>query len=569
MTPWRVRFALVAVVVLGSACGTARDGSVGQAVPDVPPPPATVSRIVPTPTNLAADRKILHLLNRFAYGPRPGDVERVRAMGMQAWIERQLHPERIPDEALEGRLAAYSTIRMTADELFREYPRPDLAAVARRREEMLRGEGTRDGMARDTAAGEPRRVVIAAELAAARMERAVWSERQLQEILVDFWFNHFNVFAQKDAVRWMVSPYEREAIRPHVLGRFRDLVLATARHPAMLFYLDNWLSVRDGLTVPDGPNRGRRRGLNENYGRELLELHTLGVDGGYTQQDVVEVARAFTGWSFAYPQGDKQFVFRPRAHDDGEKRVLGHVIPAGGGEADGLAVIDIVTRHPSTARTIATKLVRRFVSDAPAPALVDRVARTYRDTDGDIRAMMLTIVAAQEFWSEDSYRAKIKKPIELVASAARALDVTAGPETGPRSAGFQLARAVSTLGERLFNAQPPTGYPDTADAWVNTGALLGRMNFALSLAQNRVPGVRVDVERLVAGADRRRPEEVLDRLLAVTLHGQASARTREILSAQLRDPAIVRLTVDDRGPANTDVEKLAALVLGSPEFQRR
>jgi len=528
-----------------------------------------VSRIVLAPTNLAADRKILHVLNRFAYGPRPGDVERVRAMGMQAWIERQLYPERIGDEALEGRLAAYSTIRMTTDELFREYPRPDPAAVARRQEEMLRGEGTRDGMARDRAPGEPRRLVIAAELAAARMERAVWSERQLQEILVDFWFNHFNVYAQKDAVRWMVSPYEREAIRPHVLGRFRDLVLATARHPAMLFYLDNWLSVRDGLTILDGPNRGRRRGLNENYGRELLELHTLGVDGGYTQQDVVEVARAFTGWSFAYPQGDKQFVFRPRAHDDGEKRVLGHVIPAGGGEADGLAVIDIVTRHPSTARTIATKLVRRFVSDAPPQALVDRVARTYRDTDGDIRAMMLTIVAAPEFWSEDSYRAKIKKPIELVASAARALDASAGPEIGPRSAGFQLARAVSTLGERLFNAQPPTGYPDTADAWVNTGALLGRMNFALSLAQNRVPGVRVDVERLVAGADRRKPEEVLDRLLAVTLHGQASARTREILSAQLRDPAIVRLTVDDRGPANTDVEKLAALVLGSPEFQRR
>ncbi len=232
-------------------------------------------------------------------------------------------------------------------------------------------------------------------------------------------------------------------------------------------------------------------------------------------------------------------------------------------------MIDIVTRHPSTARTIATKLVRRFVSDAPPQALVDRVARTYRDTDGDIRAMMLTIVAAPEFWSEDSYRAKIKKPIELVASAARALDASAGPEIGPRSAGFQLARAVSTLGERLFNAQPPTGYPDTADAWVNTGALLGRMNFALSLAHNRVPGVRVDVERLVAGADRRRPDEVLDRLLAVTLHGQASARTREILSAQLRDPTIVRLAADDRGPANTDIEKLAALVLGSPEFQRR
>jgi uncharacterized protein (DUF1800 family) len=569
MTPWRVRFALIAIVVLESACGTSRDGSIGQAVPDIPAPPATVSRIVPSSTNLASDRQIVHVLNRLAYGPRPGDVERVRAIGVNRWIERQLHPEQIPDEVVERRLAAYSTIRMTADELFRDYPRPDPAAVARRREEMLRGEGAADGMARDSAADGSRPFMIAAELGAARMERAVWSERQLEEVLVDFWFNHFNVFSQKDAVRWLVSPYEREAIRPHVLGRFRDLVLATARHPAMLFYLDNWLSTRAGLVVPSGPNQGRRLGLNENYARELLELHTLGVDGGYTQRDVVEVARAFTGWSFAYPRGDKQFVFRPRSHDDGDKQVLGHVMAAGGGESDGLTVIDIVTRHPSTARAIATKLVRRFVSDDPPPALVDRVARTYRDTDGDIRAMLRTIFAAPEFWSEESQRVKIKTPLELVASAARALDATAGSEPGPRSAGFQLARAVRTLGEPLFYAQPPTGYPDTADAWVNTGALLSRMNFALSLAQNRLSGVRVAVDRLVVGADRRRPEQVLDRLLAVTLHGQASARTREILSAQLREAGSVRLTANDRGPADTDVETLAALVLGSPEFQRR
>ena len=555
----RISVVLMAVAVLGSACGTGPDRGATRSLPEPPSPPVA----------LDSDRRISHVLNRLAYGPRPGDVERVRAMGVSAWIERQLHPEQIPDEAIERRLAAYPTIRLSTDELFRNYPRPDPAAVARRREEMLRGQGAPEGMAREIAPGGPRPITIAAELAAARMERAVWSERQLEEILVDFWFNHFNVFAQKDAVRWLVSPYEREAIRPHALGRFRDLVLATARHPAMLFYLDNWLSTRDGLVVPSGPNQGRRLGLNENYARELLELHTLGVDGGYTQRDVVEVARAFTGWSFAYPRGDHRFVFRPRSHDDAEKRVLGHVIPAGGGESDGLTVIDVVTRHPSTSRAIAAKLVRRFVSDDPPAALVDRVALTYRDTDGDIPAMLRTIFAAPEFWSEDSYRAKIKKPLELVASAARALDAGAGPETGPTSAGFQLARAVSTLGERLHHAQPPTGYPDTAEAWVNTGALLGRMNFALSLAQNRLSGVRVDLDRLVAGADRRRPEEVLDRLLAVTLHGQAGARTREILSAQLRDPAIVRLSADDRGPAKTDVEKLVALILGSPEFQRR
>jgi uncharacterized protein (DUF1800 family) len=522
--------AVLAAAALGSACATGR---------------------VVSPAALDDDRRIVHALNRLTYGPRPGDVERVRAMGLGAWIERQLHPEQIPDDALDARLTAYPTTAMTLDELFREFPRPDPAAVARRQEQILRGESPPEGMA----AAEPRPLRIGAELAAARMERAVWSERQLQEILVDFWFNHFNVYAQKDAVRWMVAPYEREAIRPHVLGRFRDLVLATARHPAMLFYLDNWLSTRDGLIAQAGPNRGRRLGFNENYARELLELHTLGVDGGYTQQDVVEVARAFTGWSMDYPRGDKGFAFRPRAHDEGDKRVLGHVIAAGGGEADGLAVIDIVTRHPSTARTIATKLARRFVSDEPPPALVDRVARTYRDTDGDIRAMMRTIVEAPEFWAPQAYHAKIKKPIELVASAARALDAAPGPETGPRSAGFQLARAAARLGERLFYAQPPTGYPDVAPAWVNTGTVLGRMNFALSLARNRLPGVRVDLDRLVAGVDRRRRQDVLERLLTVTFHGQTSEGTREILEAE--------------GPAGADVGALAALVLGSPEFQRR
>jgi uncharacterized protein (DUF1800 family) len=530
MNHGRTSLALLALMSVAAACATMRG-----------------------PTARDSDRQIVHVLDRLAYGPRPGDVERVHAIGLRAWIERQLHPESIADEALEGRLAAYASIRLTADELFREYPRPDPTAVARRQEAILGGDAPSGAMA----AEEPSRR-IATELAAARMERAVWSERQLQEVLVDFWFNHFSVSAQKDAVRWMVSPFEREAIRPHVLGRFRDLVLATARHPAMLFYLDNWLSTREGLIVQNGPNRGRRLGLNENYARELLELHTLGVDGGYTQRDVVEVARAFTGWSMDYPRGDKRFVFRPRAHDDGEKHVLGHVIPAGGGEADGLTVIEIVTRHPSTARTIATKLVRRFVSDVPPPALVDRVARAYRDTDGDIRAMLRTIVDAPEFWSEAAHRAKVKKPIELVASAARALDARPVSER----AGFALARAVGGLGERLFYAQAPTGYPDVAEGWVNSGALLARMKFALSLSGNRLDGVRVDLPQLLADVDRRRPEDVLDRLLAITLHGQASPETREILAARLRQSA----RTDGREPA---LVTLAALVLGSPEFQRR
>ncbi|HEU4367434.1 MAG TPA: DUF1800 domain-containing protein [Methylomirabilota bacterium] len=567
MRRWRIGLVVVAVGLLLAGCGVAHERSARSVVPDTPVGLPVGSRLTLPLTTLDPDRQVLHVLSRLAYGPRPGDVERVRAMGLAAWIERQLEPERIPDELVERRLGAYPTLRMTTAELFQEFPRPDPAASTRRREAMLSGEAPmRDAMAGEAGLGGPPR--IATELAAARLERAVWSERQLEEVLVDFWFNHFNVFAGKDAVRWMVSAYEREAIRPHALGRFRDLVLATARHPAMLFYLDNWMSVRDGLIVPSGPNQGQRRGLNENYARELLELHTLGVDGGYTQADIVETARAFTGWSIDY-QGTRQFLYRPGAHDDGEKRVLGHALPAGGGEGDGLAVIDIVTRHPATARTIATKLARRFVSDQPPLAVVDRVARAYRDTDGHVRAMMRALVTAPEFWSEAAWNAKLKKPLELVASAARALDARPGSEIGRRSAGFHLARATSRLGEPLFYAQPPTGHPDTAEAWMNTGTLLARLNFAVALAHNRLPGVRVDLEGLLGDADRRRPEAVLDRLLAVTLHGQVSARTRETLIAQLHDAAGVRRTAGGQGAADTDVGNLAALVLGSPDFQRR
>src|SRR5688572_5824173 len=288
MRRWRIG---LAVGLLLAGCGVAHEQRARSAVSPTP----VDSRMALPPTTLDADRQILHVLNRLAYGPRPGDVERVRSMGVATWIERQLEPGRIPDELVERRLEAYPTLRMTTAELFREFPRPDPAESVRRREAMLSGARApagempmQDGMAGDVLLGGPPR--IASELAAARLERAVWSERQLEEVLVDFWFNHFNVFAGKEAVRWMVSAYEREAIRPHALGRFRDLVVATARHPAMLFYLDNWLSVRDGLIVPSGPNAGQRRGLNENYARELLELHTLGVDGGYTQRDVVETA---------------------------------------------------------------------------------------------------------------------------------------------------------------------------------------------------------------------------------------------------------------------------------------
>jgi uncharacterized protein (DUF1800 family) len=538
-----------------------------------PPRPAVTA--TPTATSLSlpvsslpADRQIRHALDRLGYGPRPGDVERVRTMGLAAYIEWQLSPRRIDDPAIEPALAAYSVLDRGAAQLVQEYPQ--LAPQARQR--LAQGEMSRQELM-EMYPPERRPAIITAQMQAARVTRAILSERQLEEVMVDFWFNHFNVYAQKGAVRWMLPAYEREAIRPHALGRFRDLVLATARHPAMLFYLDNWLSTRDGLIIPGGANAGRRVGLNENYARELMELHTLGVDGGYTQQDVVEVARCFTGWTIDRPQQGGGFLFRPLAHDNGAKRVLGQVIPAGGGQQDGERVIDILVRHPSTARFIATKLARRFVSDDPPAALVDRAAAAVQRSDGDVRTVLVTIVTSPEFWSPEAYRAKIKTPLEVVASAARALDARLAPAGSGTEVlaggGVALAREVAKLGAPLYEAQPPTGYSDRAEAWVNTGALLARMNFALALAHNRFPGARVDLARFLEGADRRQPARVLDRLLAAILHGEASPRTRAVLASELDSAEITRTTTDDRSPKNTDVEKLVALVLGSPEFQRR
>ena len=563
---------LVALACVALGCGFAGgcirmkpgEGQVATAPVTTPtlaaaaPAPTVAPPRAPAPS-VRGDRQINHVLSRLTYGARPGDPERVRAIGVSAWIDRQLRPRTIDDAATERALAELTTLQMPITALLREYPRPD----AKLRAQLASGEMSRQEMM-ERYPVEKRPVRIADELRAAKVVRAMTSERQLEEVMVEFWFNHFNVFAGKGDVRWYVSAYEREAIRPYALAKFPDLVRATAYHPAMLFYLDNWLSARPDFRVPAGPNRGRRGGLNENYARELMELHTLGVDGGYTQKDVTEVARAFTGWTIDRPQTDGHFVFRPIMHDTGEKIVLGQRIPAGGGREDGERVIEILTRHPATARFIATKLVRRFVSDTPPPALVARVAGSYLSTGGDIPAMLRAIFESPEFWSEDAYRAKIKKPFEFVASAVRAL----GGTTDAQGA-MALARASAEIGEPLYQAQPPTGYADRADVWVNAGALLARMNFALGLVSGRYPRVSVELAPLVAGADPRSPAAVLDRLLGVIVADQTAPETRAVLMAQLTDPQITRLSPDDRGAANTDVAKLAALVIGSPDFQRR
>jgi uncharacterized protein (DUF1800 family) len=549
MTALRAFVMLLVVATVVGGCGGARTA----------PTLETGALAGPVTLDAIDDAGVLHLLNRLSFGPRPGDVARVRALGVERWLGQQLDPSSVDDTRVEQELRALPSLTLSIAELHRDYPRPDPAL----RQKIASGEmSRRELMERYPPEQRPGRMT--AELQSAKVLRALASGRQLQEVMVDFWFNHFNVFAGKGEVRWYVTAYERDVIRPNALGRFPDLLRATARHPAMLFYLDNWLSVRPGFTPRTGPNAGRPAGLNENYARELMELHTLGVDGGYTQRDVTEVARAFTGWSIDQPRADARFVFRPFLHDAGDKVVLGLTLPAGGGQADGERVLDLLANHPATARFIATKLVRRFVSDDPPPALVARVTARYRETGGDVPSMLRAIVTAPEFWAREGRQAKIKKPLEFVVSAVRALDGSADARGAAT-----LARAVAEIGEPLFEAGPPTGHPDRAAAWVSAGSLLARMNFALALVQQRLPGVRVDLAAVLSPRERAEPRVVLDGLLASILHGQVSPQTRTVLVAQLEHPEIRRQTPDDRGAPDPDVPRLAALVIGSPEFQRR
>jgi len=443
--------------------------------------------------NVPNDRPAVeHALNRLTFGPTPGQVDEVQRLGLARWIDQQLNPSSIDDSALQSRLT----------------PIPDAPEVDRRAARNL-SEQERMEMQR-RARQETRQSVQA--LAAQKITRAIYSDRQLEEVLVDFWFNHFNVFAGKGRTAAYIPDYEREAIRPHVWGSFRELLGATAQSPAMLFYLDNWLSADPkaaeqlqqlnlrrgariggvGVTLPlrrgqqQQPQQGqqqrqqqgpRRNGLNENYGRELMELHTLGVDGGYTQQDIIEVARAFTGWTLANPQGGG-FQFNPRLHDRGEKKVLGHTIKAGGGMEDGEQVLDIVAAHPSTAKHIATKLVRRFVSDDPPPALVDKVAATFTNTKGNLREVMRALVTSPEFYAAEYRGAKVKTPLEFVVSGVRA---TGSDVRQPQ----RLLQALQQLGMAPYQCQPPTGYDDTAETWVSAGALVTRMNIAQQLAPQK------------------------------------------------------------------------------------
>jgi uncharacterized protein (DUF1800 family) len=627
-------------------------------------------------TKLTKDQQILHVLNRLTFGPRPGDVEKVRRLGVDKWVDLQLHPDRISENpVLEDKLKPLETLRMEPGEIIASYPQTPLGLVFRQTplnqllsqdqmRQVLNSTAEERRAALDALTPEKRKQVLSLvapqqltglpdiqkEAEAARQEqqaerqkqirklmpqlpdlltqdqiqtalrgnteqlkelfsfldpekrqqvaaalppqtlaqlpeyrrmglkskqpqqvvsgdlkegkvyRALYSNRQLEEVLVDFWFNHFNVFENKNVqiqpqgvVRMLLASYERDAIRPHVLGKFKDLLLATSRHPAMLYYLDNWESISpnafDSFQVGPfaaGQNLAQQfsrqaHGLNENYGREVMELHTLGVDGGYTQADVIAVARCFTGWTIRQPTTKPEFVFASFMHDNGEKVVLGHMIAAGGGEPDGLQAIEILAHHPSTAKFISRKLAERFVADDPPQSLVDRMTQTFTKTDGDLRAVLQTMFTSPEFFSEGAWDAKVKSPFEMVVSAVRALG-------GEATDTFTLVQKIAELGEPLYGKLEPTGYPETGEGWLSTANLLGRMNFATTLASGQVPGVKLDSSRL-DGKD-------------------APAIAREVLGRPASDQTLEALAKGLEGKEPM-ARMVASLVLSSPDFQRR
>lgn len=564
-------------------------------------------------TQLTADEAILHALNRLAYGPRPGDVERIRKIGLEKWIQEQLNFTSGDDPDLEARLSQFKTLRMSSADLLDKYPPPDQIAkqegmtVEQYRQQMQqelqakRQEMRRQGMDPseiqfDTLPGPQR---IQAELDLVTLDRAIYSNRQLYEVMANFWANHFNVNVNKGADRWLITDYVENTIRPRAMGKFENLLVATAKSPAMLFYLDNWLSADpvafqqmqaemaqrrrrfEGLFMTAQPPQDRQfpqpggapgrqvqaqlpqrqeRGLNENYGREVMELHTIGVNGGYTQQDVIQMADCLTGWTIRAPRRDPQFFFDDRIHDQSPKVVMGKTFNYGGMK-DGLAALHMLATSPATAKHISFQLAQHFVSDNPPLSLVQRMSDTFILNDGDIRAVLKTMIYSPEFWSRAAFRAKVKTPFEVAVSAARALDIQT--DVSP-----QLAQWVGRMGEPLYQCEPPTGYADTADVWVNAGALLNRLNFALTLATNHMPGATADLADLLGHDASANPELALTRSLDDFIGGDISAQTRSTLEKQLSDPQVLQARLDD--PVKHVNEGLiAGLVLGAPEFQRR
>jgi uncharacterized protein (DUF1800 family) len=566
---------------------------------------------------LTEQQKIVHVLNRLGYGPRPGDVERVRQIGVDAYIRQQLHPETIDDSAVEHALEPLDSLKMSSNQLLEDYWNGVRQFIERQKAEgnaedmklrygidasntkaTTQPAGEKGGATADMGRPATASLRCVGELQQAKLIRAVLSERQLEEVLVDFWGNHFNIDVKKGLCRPLKGADDRDVIRPHIFGKFRDLLEASAKSPAMIHYLDNqensvarerseyeksmasyFISQKLGMEAKG--ILSDKEGPNENYGREIMELHTLGVDGGYTQKDVQEVARCFTGWAINYSNGS--FQFQAHRHDDGEKTVLGHVIPAGGGMKDGEMVLDILASHPATAHFISKELCQRFVSDDPPADLVDRTAKVFLETQGDLRKVVESILTSPEFFSPQAYRSKIKSPFEFAVSAVRAGDgqfvqqgnladkiraihegagvIGYGGEKLSAAQHKSLNWSVYDMGQPLFSFAAPTGYPEVSSKWVSPGALIERLNFAMALTGQNVVDVRLQPEKLLQGVDADQPSAVLDRLSQQLLNGEMTPATRQVLEKN---------ALPQEGEGKTvNVAKLTALILGSPEFQRR
>jgi uncharacterized protein (DUF1800 family) len=573
---------------------------------------------------MTPDQRVAHVLSRLTFGARPGDFERVKTMGVDAFIKQQLDPDSIDNSAVIAKLRRLPTLNMATPVIIEQYtpPKPPVnpspapsktadainapeaklavqnAPVLSANQSMsaMPNEMTADAkkedagrmpaLQKDAQAATPKPTpppknpqMVVTELQRAKLLRAVYSDRQLYELMVDFWENHFSIFANKDDDRFLLTGFDREAIRPFAMGRFRDLLGATAHSPAMLFYLDNWRSsVPRPYPAKDGKPAGVDGGLNENYARELLELHTLGVDGGYTQKDVEEVARCFSGWTIQKPNEQGLFLYRPGLHDDGEKVVLGQKILAGGGFADGERVLDILATHPATAKFIATKLARRFINDDPPPSVVDRAAAVFLKTDGSIRETLRAIISSPEFFSTAAYRAKVRSPFEYVAAAMRA---TSAETDGDRPVLDFLGR----MGQPLFGRITPDGYPDRGDQWLSSGAMVARLNFAAALATNRMRGTKVDFSKLLAGVDQSNKDAAAVRIISITTNNELSDSTRAAIKTSTTEALVIKqptpqtdvpASLPGNGPpppplpqVSGYVPEMIALLVGSPEFQRR
>lgn len=526
---------------------------------------------------LTEQQAAAHLLSRFTYGAKEGDIEELTKMGLEKWLDKQLNGD-LKDADLEQRLAQFDAINLTNTEVENVFPRQAQIIRFAVRDGFIHKDSVNQQNTkayRDTLSvymqskGLKPQQELYRQFINQKILRATYSNNQLRELLTEFWFNHFNVSLSKPQCAAYVPSFERDIIRPNVFGKFENLLLETAKSPAMLMYLDNFTSTGSNTLIdergneitapkpnakPKAPQKNRQ-GLNENYAREVMELHSLGVDGGYSQSDVTQAARILTGWTLA-PMGDDgygkpmknivdrlgeenmrkrgfvhdgDFLFAMNKHDNGEKTVLGRKFPAGGGYEEGVELLKMLAHHKSTANFISKKLAIRFVSDQPAKALVDKMAKTFLSSNGDIKEVLITMVNAPEFWSKNALREKTKSPFELAISAVRSLDANVNQP-------YQLFSWINKMGQKIYYYQAPTGFPDRGQYWINTGSLLNRMNFGLALASKKIPGITFD---LAALNDNHEPESAEAALMVYSkmfMPGRALNETVNRLKPMLNAP---------------------------------